>query len=509
VSIFEVSNNINLIDTLALMILIVDDNESNLFSLKKLLESKDFQVDTANSGEAALGKALKKDYALIILDVQMPDMDGFEVAETLAGYSKTKDIPIIFLSAVNTEKKFITKGYASGGKDYVTKPVDPEILLLKVKTFYNLQEKNIAMKKAHQSLELEVKGRRESQVTMKSQIDHFHLMMESLPQIAFTLNEDGIIDSVNAKWHQYSDSEENFPETHPDDPNIKEEYTRCRKKGKAMELETRIKNIESGEFRYHLLRMTPVNEEGTIKKWVGTFTDIDDQKKVEKEKDEFLSIASHELKTPLTSIKAYVQLLDRKLKLDAQSAEAGYMHKVQDQIEKLNNLITDLLDVSKIENGKLKINKKPTNLENVIQNAIETILQTHDEDKVRIDRHGIKPDILIPLDEVRIEQVLINFLTNAIKYSPKNNQVIITTFVDEDEGEVKVNVTDFGIGIPDFKQDAVFNKFYRVEESSLQFQGMGIGLFICSEIIHQHHGTIGVSSILNEGSTFYFTLPLN
>jgi DNA-binding response OmpR family regulator len=491
------------------MILIVDDNQSNLYSLKKLLESKDFQVDTAGSGEEALGKALKNDYALIILDVQMPDMDGFEVAETLAGYSKTKEVPIIFLSAVNTEKRFITRGYASGGKDYVTKPVDPEILLLKVKTFYSLQEQNIALKKTQQSLELEVKGRRESQVTLKSQIDHFHLMLESLPQIAFTLTKEGVVDFVNCKWYQYCKSAKQFPETHPDDFNIQEEFERCRKKGTALELEVRIKNIESGNYRYHLLRVTPVYDGDAIKNWVGTFTDIDDQKKVEKEKDEFLSIASHELKTPLTSIKAYVQLLERKLKLDKESAEAGFVTKVQDQIEKLNTLITDLLDVSKIENGKLKINKKPTNLENVISNAIDTILQTHDENRVKIRRDGVKPDIFIPLDEIRIEQVLINFLTNAIKYSPQNNQVVVTTFVDEEEQEVRVNVTDFGIGIPDFKQEAVFRKFYRVEESSLQFQGMGIGLFICSEIIKQHHGNIGVSSKVDEGSTFYFTLPLN
>ena len=491
------------------MILIVDDNQSNLYSLQKLLESKDFKVETAGSGEEALGKALKNDYALIILDVQMPDMDGFEVAESLSGYSKTKDIPIIFLSAVNTDKKFITRGYASGAKDYVTKPVDSEILLLKVKTFYNLQEQNIAMKKTQQNLELEVKGRRESQVTMKSQIDHFHLMLESLPQIAFTLNEDGIVDFVNGKWYQYSENEQNFPESHPDDADIREEFERCKRKGKALELEVRIKNIISLDYRYHLLRVTPVYDEDRIKNWVGTFTDIDDQKKIEKEKDEFLSIASHELKTPLTSIKAYVQLLERKLKLDKESSEAGFVTKLQGQIEKLNALITDLLDVSKIENGKLKINKKPVNLETVISNAIDTIQQTHEERTVKIEREGVKPDILIPLDEIRIEQVLINFLTNAIKYSPHNNQVIITTFVDEEAQEVRVSVTDFGIGIPDFKQDAVFKKFYRVEESSLQFQGMGIGLFICSEIIKQHHGTVGVSSVLNEGSTFYFTLPLN
>ena len=490
------------------MILIVDDNPNNLFSLKKLLESKDFDVDTADSGEQALGKALKNNYALIILDVQMPEMDGFEVAEALSGYSKTKDIPIIFLSAVNTEKKFITKGYASGGKDYVTKPVDPEILMLKVKTFYNLQEKNLEMKKTQQNLELEVKGRRESQVTMKSQIEHLHLMLESLPQIAFTLNEDGVIDFVNGKWYQYSNSEKVFPETHPDDYVIQEEFERCKKKSKPLYLEIRIKNTESGDFRYHLLRVTPVFEDNILKKWVGTFTDIDAQKRIEKEKDEFLSIASHELKTPLTSIKAYIQLLDRKLKLSETTAEAGFMVKVHDQIEKLNTLITDLLDVSKIENGKLKINKKPTNLEKLIQNTIENILQTNDN-KVKIERHGIIPDILIPLDDIRVEQVLINFLTNAIKYSPENNQIIVTTFVDEEEQEVKVSVTDFGIGIPDYKQEAVFQKFYRVEESSLQFQGMGIGLYICSEIIKQHHGNIGVSSILDEGSTFYFTLPLN
>ncbi|WP_379963178.1 ATP-binding protein [Epilithonimonas sp. UC225_85] len=488
------------------MILIVDDNQNNIYSLKKLLESKNFQVDTAESGEQALVKALKNNYALIILDVQMPGMDGFEVAETFAGYSKTKEIPIIFLSAVNTEKQFITRGYASGGMDYVTKPIDPEILLLKVQTFYNMQENNLAMKKTQQSLELEVKGRREAQVTMKSEIDHFHLMLEALPQIAFTLDEKGTVNFVNSKWYEYSASNHDFPETHPDDHSILQEFDRSKKKGKALELESRIKNLKTGEFRYHLLRMSPVYSGKTIKNWVGTFTDIDDQKKVEKEKDEFLSIASHELKTPLTSIKAYMQLLERKLKINEENAEASYVTKALSQVEKLNTLITDLLDVSKIENGKLKISKKPTNLEAVIQNAIETILQTHDN-KVKITRHGFIPDILIPLDEIRIEQVLINFLTNAIKYSPENNQIIITTFVDEDE--IRVSITDFGIGIPDFKQESVFRKFYRVEESSLQFQGMGIGLYICSEIIKQHDGTIGLSSIVEEGSTFYFTLPLN
>lgn len=488
------------------MILIVDDNENNTYSLEKLLKFKSFQVDTANSGEEALAKALQNDYFLIILDVQMPGMDGYEVAETLAGYSKTKEIPIIFLSAVNTDKRFIAKGYKSGGIDYVTKPIDPEILMLKVKTFYNLQEKKLAMKKSQKSLELEVEERKEAQVFMKSEIDHFHLMLEGLPQIAFTLDENGIVNFVNQKWFEYSYSNKEFPETHIDDPNIDEEFRQCRITGKPLELEIRIKNRLSEDYIYHLLRMSPVYQNDKVKNWVGTFTNIDDQKKVEKQKDEFLSIASHELKTPLTSIKAYIQLLERKMKSNQENTDVVFVTKALDQIEKLNTLIIDLLDVSRIENGKLKINKEQSDLEQIINNTIDTILQTNNNRNIEIDRNFESMKQLIPLDAIRIEQVLINFLTNAIKYSPKNNQIIVTTSTNE--SEVKVSVTDFGIGIPEFKQDAVFRKFYRVEESSVQFHGMGIGLYICSEIIKEHTGTIGLISKVNEGSTFYFTLPL-
>ncbi|WP_312351579.1 response regulator, partial [Sphingobacterium multivorum] len=170
------------------MILIVDDQEENIFSLKKLLESKNFLVDTALSGEEALKKSLKTDYVLIILDVQMPDMDGFEVAATLRGLNKTKNIPIIFLSAVSKDKKFITQGYASGGHDYVTKPVDPDILNLKVKTFYDLHEKTVALNKMQEQLLSEIEERKKAQRALEKQVDQLHLTLESLPQLAFTAN---------------------------------------------------------------------------------------------------------------------------------------------------------------------------------------------------------------------------------------------------------------------------------------------------------------------------------
>ena len=141
------------------MILIVDDKQENLYSLKALLRLNLYEVDTAASGEEALKRILKNEYELIILDVQMPGMDGYEVAETITGYSRSKDIPIIFLSAVNIDKRFVTKGYTSGGVDYITKPFDPDILLLKVKTFTRLYRQTKELNDIRETLEQKVEER--------------------------------------------------------------------------------------------------------------------------------------------------------------------------------------------------------------------------------------------------------------------------------------------------------------------------------------------------------------
>lgn len=152
------------------MILIVDDKQENIFSLKTLLEINKFSVDTALSGEEALRKVLKNTYALVILDVQMPDMDGFEVAEAISGNKKTQDTPIIFLSAVNTEKKFITKGYTSGGIDYLVKPFDPDILLLKVHTFCRLFEQTQELNRIQKSLKEEIEERKKIESELERRV---------------------------------------------------------------------------------------------------------------------------------------------------------------------------------------------------------------------------------------------------------------------------------------------------------------------------------------------------
>lgn len=485
------------------MILIVDDKTENIYSLKKLFTSKEFEVDTANSGEEALKKVLKNDYVLIILDVQMPGMDGFEVAETLSGFNKTKDIPIIFLSAVNTNKQFITRGYASGGIDYVTKPIDPDILLLKVNTFVRLYEQTKALHEIQEALRSEIEIRKKVQSELKERVEQLHSTLESLPLIAFTADYLGKIEFVNQHWYQYSTNLKDFPLIHPDDGDIDKEFRGAVLLGESVVMEVRISKLQEQDYCYHLLKIHPIKDKDKIIKWVGTFTDIDGQKQIEKKKDEFLSIASHELKTPLTSIKAYIQLLSRNLKNHESEQLKSYIEKAQIQVGKLNELISELLDISKIESGELKLNKKYFNLQTLIEGATETIKQTHDGYEIILINNEEPLEVFA--DEFRIEQVLLNYLTNALKYSPENKIITITR--EDNEHDFTVKVKDNGIGIPPEKHKSIFTKFFRVEESSFKFQGLGIGLYICAEIIKRHQGKFGVESEFNNGSEFYFSIP--
>ena len=184
------------------MILIVDDKQENLFSLQKLLQLNDFKVDTALSGEEALKKILKNFYALIILDVQMPVMDGFEVAEAISGYGKSKDIPIIFLSAVKINKMFITKGYDSGGIDYVTKPFDPDVLLLKVKTFYRLSEQRRALNEMQSILKEEIEIRKKAEKDLSDLNHSLEKRVEERTEELFKINKQ--LEISNDDLQQYA-----------------------------------------------------------------------------------------------------------------------------------------------------------------------------------------------------------------------------------------------------------------------------------------------------------------
>lgn len=483
------------------MILIIDDKPENLFSLKTLLSLHSFTVDTAQNGEEALKKILKNAYSLILLDVQMPGMDGFEVAEAISGYSKSRDIPIIFLSAASTEKKFITKGYTSGGIDYITKPVDPDILLLKVKTLYRLSEQTRQLNEMQDTLRSEIEFRKQAQAEINARALELRSILESIPQLAFTTTAGGQIEYTNSQWLSYVYSQDRFPAVHPDEEDIGQAFQKALPAGKPFELEVRLKKTAThDEYRYHLLRVVPVWENEAIARWVGTFTDIEDQKQAIRRKDEFISIASHELKTPLTTIKAYVQLLERTFVDDGARV---YVERTLLQVRKLDTLITDLLDISRIESGKMKFDKKAFRFDLLLSGVIDMARQTYPD---FIFEKKENPEAEIYGDELRLEQVLVNFISNSVKYSAGRKEVHVEARTTKDN-KLRVAVKDFGIGIPAEHQPELFKKFYRVDDNR-QVQGLGIGLYICAEILQRHDCEYGVHSEPSRGTTFYFSIPL-
>jgi light-regulated signal transduction histidine kinase (bacteriophytochrome) len=184
------------------MILIVDDKYENLFSLKSLLQLYAYETDTAASGEEALKKILKNEYSVIILDVQMPDMDGYEVAEAISGLNKTRDIPIIFLSAVNIDKRFIAKGYDSGGVEYLTKPFDNELLLMKVRTFHRLYTQRQELKQVEEALRKEIEIRKKSQQEIEQINSLLEFKVEERTRDLLQLNKD--LENRNAELAQYA-----------------------------------------------------------------------------------------------------------------------------------------------------------------------------------------------------------------------------------------------------------------------------------------------------------------
>jgi signal transduction histidine kinase len=220
-------------------------------------------------------------------------------------------------------------------------------------------------------------------------------------------------------------------------------------------------------------------------------------------KDEFIGLASHELKTPLTSISGYLQIIERGL--TPEDRNKNFIGKALAQVNKLSTLISDLLDVSKIQSGKLPLSYTKFNLTELVTDVAEMMQPNYASHKIELQYPEMP--VMLNADHQRVEQVVINLITNAVKYSPGADRITIT--VTSDNEKARVSVQDFGIGIDKDQQERIFSRFYRVENLASHMSGLGIGLYICHEIIERHKGEMWVNSELGKGSTFAFELPVN
>jgi two-component system, chemotaxis family, CheB/CheR fusion protein len=337
------------------------------------------------------------------------------------------------------------------------------------------------------------------------------MILESMPQMTFSASSDGSFTYFNNFFIEYTGLSLNkalengwLPVINPEqEKEILKAWKHSIKTLENFNVEFQLKRKRDGMYRWHLCRATAiVTDEGIVLSWVGTATDIDEQKAKEKAKDEFIAVASHELRTPLTSAKAYIQLVENSMQKN-NNPDIIYAKKAGISLERLNILVMELLDVSKIQHGKLEINRTVFNFNDMLNDAVESV-------QIASPKHTIvksgKINNKISGDEDRLKQVVINLLSNAVKYSPETNKVYINA--TQENSSIKVSVKDEGLGIRKKNLNKVFERYYREENHYPKFQGLGIGLSIAKDIIQRHNGKIWAESEPGKGSTFYFTIPV-
>ena len=339
--------------------------------------------------------------------------------------------------------------------------------------------------------------------------ERFRSLAQTLPQLVWITDAKGNLEFTSVRWKEYTGIEPGGEKewkaiVHPDDyDNINAAWLHCLTTGNLYNFDVRLKS-KTGQYKWHAVKGEPVvDQENKIVKWVGAFTDIHEQKLKDERKDEFISIASHELKTPLTTVKGYLQMLE--LTLDENNPDANlFAKKASQSVTRLNELIGQLLDVSKIRLGKLNYTITTFDFNEMVDSTVENMQLTSPTHTI-VKTGKVYGEVTG--DKDRLQQVLINLLTNAIKYSPNAKKVFINAAQQNDM--INISVKDTGIGIAKQSLHKIFDRYHRIEEHAAHFQGLGIGLFISYEIIQRHHGKLWAESEPGKGSTFHFTIPLS
>jgi PAS domain S-box-containing protein len=495
-------------------ILVVDDHAPNLLALEATLGDLG-EVVQAHSGEAALLHLLREDFALILLDVQMPGLDGFETARLIKERERSRLIPIIFLTAHSRDTSHVFRGYAQGAVDYVLKPFAPEILRSKVSVFVELFLKEEQLKRREALLR-----RRELEALERESAYRYRLLGDAMPLCVFAASPDGQVRYGNRAWSELSGRSAEAVDdlwrsevVHPDDRDATHAaWGRSVRTGQPFEVQLRLLRQSDQCHRWFLGRAVPErNERGRITGWIITATDIDAQKQAEEAlarasaaKDAFLAAASHELRTPLAAAKMQVQLARRKYGHELTDGPRRVLEGMDRQVDRMTKLVSDLLDVSRLLTGRLSLEVESFDLVPLLRAGCERLQALSSEHRLQVE---LPEQLLMRGDSGRIEQVVTNLVSNAIRYSPQGGTVELCAW--EEGGEVALRVRDDGIGIPAEKLALIFERFGQAHGA--RYGGLGLGLTISQGIIEQHGGRIWAESegVEGKGSTFHVRLPID
>ncbi|ANE48110.1 histidine kinase [Paenibacillus swuensis] len=522
-------------------LLLVDDQPENLLTLEAVLTDENYNLIKANSGEEALRYLLKYDFAVIVLDVQMPGMDGFQTARLIKARDKTKHIPIIFISANSKETNHLFAGYSVGAMDYMVKPFVPQILKSKIEGFVSLyiSTKTLQMQTnlLHQkTLELEKMNNELLRVTysltkVEAQARMIH---QTSIDSMITFNEEGRIMTVNPAveiMFGYPDTDLVDKDIHLILPALSDLENRSGEAagkglsgkyivGKLSEVKPRRANGTSFDAEIQIGEAL-IDE---VRIFACTVSDITERKQAERQlvyakekaeiaaraKTEFLAMMSHEIRTPMNGVIGMTDLL---LETDLSEEQREYADIIRKSGDSLVAIINDILDISKMESGRMELDPHPFSISSCIEETLDLFSAKSKErnlEMVTCIDPGL-PSWYIG-DVTRLRQVLMNLVGNAVKFTDQGGVYIVVSKKQEDEEYIELEfcVRDTGIGIQADKMPQLFKPFSQLDSSmTRKYGGTGLGLAICKNLVELMGGRIRVETPEEQnGTMFIFTILL-
>jgi PAS domain S-box-containing protein len=501
-------------------ILLVDDQPNNLLALESILSDMGQNLVTVDSGTKALRSLLEHEFAVILLDVQMPDLDGFETASLIRDRDKSRDTPIIFLTALSRSETNVFRGYELGAVDYIFKPFHAEILRSKVNVFVELFRKREAIKR--QATEL---GR----LSRQNQ-----LILDAAAEGVFGVDRDGLATFVNpaaARMLQRDVTEITGAPVHdlihPRFPGIETCVPeQCvlnaaiRGEGHRGEVEATFFRSDGTSFPAEFNASMMRDDEGASLGSVITYRDVTERRAAalaaeaesryreaeaqNRAKDNFLATLSHELRTPMTSILGWVQFLRTGAFDEEELREA--LQTIESSARLQARLIDDMLDVSRIVLGKFNVELRPTKISEVVEAALTTARPVASDRGVKLTCEVEDRETLVAADANRMQQVIGNILSNAIKFTPAGRSVDLR--LERNDAKLDISITDEGEGIESGFLPHVFDRLQQADNSTNR-SGLGLGLAIARHIVELHEGEITATSAgRGRGATFTVSLPI-
>ncbi|MGI8907656.1 MAG: hybrid sensor histidine kinase/response regulator [Candidatus Sumerlaeaceae bacterium] len=542
-------------------ILLVDDSPANLLALEVTLERLGEEMVRATSGKEALQLIQQREFAVVILDVQMPVMDGLETAahirELEGAEPGTRHTPIIFVTAAEMTEDHVFRAYAEGAVDFIRKPYVPEIMRSKVKVFVELYRNTQQMEQSIADLRKAEDAVREANTKLERRVAdrtaelraaleraegnelRYRTLAEAMPQIVWTATPEGRMDYFNGRWSEMIGMPMEralgwgwATSVHPDDlPRFEDWWRECLSSGQSLEVELRFRCTPGERYGWFLGRAEPMrSSSGSILKWLGTYTDIDTQKRAEAVLQEanvtlgeardkaieasnaktlFLANMSHELRTPLNAIIGYAEILQEELGeiVDAKGRED--IRRIILAGQHLLALINDVLDLAKIEAGKMELTLSAFALEPLIHQVSSSIATLAQQRNNKFFTRCLGDCGTMHADEIKVRQVLINLLSNACKFT-ENGTITLSVNRTKENGTqwVNISVLDTGIGIATDQLSKLFKEFSQADASATRsYGGTGLGLALSRKFVQMMGGTIDVKSQPNRGSEFIVHLP--